>query len=725
MENNQKEKRSSVKAAGLKSAFVLENNEVLLTSFGNGNKAILEKKFDEDNAVSMQFNNKSGIVVDPIEYGYTVKSVRFAPQKNDGKTPTRDDPRHFSEEKSGKNPGDDMIHCRKAIEKQIFGQTFEDNIHIQLAYRIFDINKILAVHVNNIAYALNNATGIGEHDDLFQSLKLNSKDYDTFIKDVDRPDCDEKTKLFRRLVMTPRKNYFGDILTCDKEPREINRRGGFYGFIDKDKAEFLYYLLCLLGEVRQSTAHATDRLYSLDDNQQGHNSLINVKCLYNERIKKLNREFLNLSKKDITILFSVFGASTIDDKKALVGKYYDFVVRKTQKNIGFSIKQLREIMIENYKELLTVKGEKYNSVRPRLYRIFDYIIYDYYIANPASIEEIVSKLRINSTSDDVKRHIYIEEAQKAWNAVASKILNKVLPQMDTIMRNEFEEDGEINNISLDDMISCPKYAFSYVIYLLTQFIDAKEINDLVTTLINNFDDIASFVDVLKKTGLPCEFTEKYKLFINSKEIVNDLRIINSVARMPSKAEPNAKQQLYLDALEILGSNKDNKDLTDYLKLQLSPENKDHNFRNFIANNVINSSRFNYLVRYANPKRVRNIANNRKLIEFVLNGIPDMQILRYYNSCKQCELKECQPHFRKELADIITSLSEEGFHDVKQKSKGATERDIRDNLAKQASIRLYLTVLYLLVKNLVYVNSRYFMAFTILERDAKLYCSYDE
>ena len=39
--------------------------------------------------------------------------------------------------------------------------------------------------------------------------------------------------------------------------------------------------------------------------------------------------------------------------------------------------------------------------------------------------------------------------------------------------------------------------------------------------------------------------------------------------------------------------------------------------------------------------------------------------------------------------------------------------------QKAIIRLYLTVLYLLTKNLVYVNSRYFLAFHCVERDADI------
>ena len=73
--------------------------------------------------------------------------------------------------------------------------------------------------------------------------------------------------------------------------------------------------------------------------------------------------------------------------------------------------------------------------------------------------------------------------------------------------------------------------------------------------------------------------------------------------------------------------------------------------------------------------------------------------------------------RRELAKMIKSISFEDFKDVKQQAKG------RENVAKErakAVIGLYLTVMYLLVKNLVNVNARYVIAIHCLERDFGLY-----
>ena len=55
-----------------------------------------------------------------------------------------------------------MLGLKSELEKRFFGKNFDDNIHIQLIYNILDIEKILAVYVTNIVYALNNMLGEGD-----------------------------------------------------------------------------------------------------------------------------------------------------------------------------------------------------------------------------------------------------------------------------------------------------------------------------------------------------------------------------------------------------------------------------------------------------------------------------------------------------------------------------------------------------------------------------------
>ncbi len=61
-----------------------------------------------------------------------------------------------------------------------------------------------------------------------------------------------------------------------------------------------------------------------------------------------------------------------------------------------------------------------------------------------------------------------------------------------------------------------------------------------------------------------------------------------------------------------------------------------------------------------------------------------------------------------------------FKDVKQNTKHASKEEIAEKERLKAIISLYLTVLYLVFKNMVYVNSRYVIALHCLERDMYLY-----
>ena len=46
--------------------------------------------------------------------------------------------------------------------------------------------------------------------------------------------------------------------------------------------------------------------------------------------------------------------------------------------------------------------------------------------------------------------------------------------------------------------------FSKMIYMLTYFLDGKEINDLLTTLISKFDNIKEFLKIMKSSAVKVE-----------------------------------------------------------------------------------------------------------------------------------------------------------------------------------------------------------------------------
>lgn len=716
-------KKSRAKAAGLKSTFILSDDKLLMTSFGKGAVACPEKYIENTgNRISDASANPS--------LNVTLKKNQFHISGRTKEDAVADNPLRMYEKsnvveekkadtksikKSEKKPGDDLIHCRKNLEKIYFGRTFEDNIHIQLIYSILDIEKILAVHVNNIVFELDNLLRRegDEHDDLIGYMGLTREKYDKFRESKIYP-------LFEELLTKRRLGYFGTefVLPRDKT-----------GQIDQDKRDEyqkkMYYLLSILGQVRQATAHGDiatrASLYKLE--QSCKLNMVEAKNyldqLYSKRIRRLNKDFLKRAAKDLYILSEIYDVKTDQEKKELAERYYSFVVRKDYKNLGFSVRKLREVLLEKYEQNL--KNVRYDSVRARLYRMIDFVITSYYMEekNISHVQRLVDELR-GARKESEKLAIYYCEAEKLHSSI-KHLLKEHITKINGAYIAKIGEYAYEKTLIEDVIVPEKGHFFCEMIYFLTMFLDGKEINDLLTQLINKFDNINSFLEIMKEEELYVEFETDYQMFKDSDEIARELRVINSIARM-SEPEPSAKKIMFMEAAELLGYEKDEKELSKYIDAMLAKDGtervfygiRDNGFRNFIINNVIESNRFKYLVRYGNPKKIKALANNEAVVKFVLKDIPDEQIRLYYNSCNGCK-KNYYPEMRDDLADKILNLHFSDYADIAAGNKEQEKKERSKNI-----VRIYLTVLYLLLKNMVYINSRYFLAFHCLERDYVVY-----
>lgn len=717
-------KKSAAKAAGLKSAFVLNSNELLLTSFGNGNAAVPEKH-----------------IVDLTVEDINIKKPAFAATAETAVIGIHshidasiDNPLHRALETETRR---DLIGCADQLEQRFFGSTFSDNIHIQLIYNILDIEKLLTVHINHIIYVLNNLIRSDTAlDDLVGSLGSRTQS----LEDIMSPDPTKQNKVhlkenFVKLCNGNRLSYFGieveHIPTLDTEANgkgKATRKKPDPNALHLSAEEF-FHLLQVIGCARQALAHGSQKdiqyLYDINAQSNVEGALHILSKLYEDSILRLNSHFIDKSAKDFVILFNAFGAHTKEEKRSYVKEYYDFVVKKEYKNLGFSIKLLRECLQARCETCKALKDERYDSVRQKLNRFFDFTIYQHYKSHPAQHEILVGGLRASSGTEE-KNRIYMEETRKLWPEIEDRVLKHILPHISGDSISKIKPDSDVTQDMLKDvLISANATWFTKIMYLMTLFLDGKEINTLLTTLINKFENIASFLAVLHDRRMNAEFKPPYTLFANSAAVAKELRTLNSIARM-RRESVSAKKTMFVEAAQLLGYKKTDDELNKYLdddmlsKTNEAGKKKEMGFRNFIAKNVIGSSRFKYLVRYGHPGKIRHLAQNRQVVVFVLKGIPDSQIIRYYTSCISPAVAEDPQIMRSALADRLTGLSFEEFASVKQNDRFATPEEKQDKVRKQASIRLYLTVLYLLVKNLVYVNARYFMAFHCVERDRLLY-----
>lgn len=709
-------KKSSVKAAGMKSILV-SKNKMYITSFGKGNSAVLEYEVDNNDYNQTQLSSKCSSNIELR--GVNEVNITFSSKHGfeSGVEINTSNPTHRSGESSPVRG--DMLGLKSELEKRFFGKTFDDNIHIQLIYNILDIEKILAVYVTNIVYALNNMLGVKgseSHDDFIGYLSTNNI-YDVFIDPDNSSLSDDKKANVRKslskfnvLLKTKRLGYFGL-----EEPKTKDNR------VSEAYKKRVYHMLAIVGQIRQCVFHDKSGakrfdLYSFINNiDPEYRDTLDY--LVEERLKSINKDFIEDNKVNISLLIDMMKGYEADD---IIRLYYDFIVLKSQKNLGFSIKKLREKMLDEYG--YRFKDKQYDSVRSKMYKLMDFLLFcNYYRNDIAAGEALVRKLRFSMT-DNEKEGIYADEAAKLWGKFRNDFENIADHMNGDVIKELGKADMDFDEKILDSekKNASDLLYFSKMIYMLTYFLDGKEINDLLTTLISKFDNIKEFLKIMKSSAVnvECELTAGYKLFNDSQRITNELFIVKNIASM-RKPAASAKLTMFRDALTILGI--DDKTTDDRISeiLKLKEKGKGiHGLRNFITNNVIESSRFVYLIKYANAQKIRKVAKNEKVVMFVLGGIPDTQIERYYKSCVEVpDMNSSLEVKRSELARMIKNIRFDDFKNVKQQAKG------RENVAKErakAVIGLYLTVMYLLVKNLVNVNARYVIAIHCLERDFGLY-----
>ena len=715
-------KKSSVKAAGMKSILVSEN-KMYITSFGKGNSAVLEyevDKVDDNDYNKTQLSSKDN---SNIELGNVNEvNITFSSRRGfeSGVEINTSNPTHRSGESSSVRG--DMLGLKSELEKRFFGKTFDDNIHIQLIYNILDIEKILAVYVTNIVYALNNMLGIKKsesHDDFmgylstFNTYKVFTNPNGSTLSDDKKENIRKSLSKFNALLKTKRLGYFGL-----EEPKTKDTRAS------EAYKKRVYHMLAIVGQIRQCVFHDLSEhseydLYSFIDNSKKvyRECRETLDYLVDERFDSINKGFIQGNKVNISLLIDMMKGYEADD---IIRLYYDFIVLKSQKNLGFSIKKLREKMLDEYG--FRFKDKQYDSVRSKMYKLMDFLLFcNYYRNDVVAGEALVRKLRFSMT-DDEKEGIYADEAAKLWGKFRNDFENIADHMNGDVIKELGKADMDFDEKILDSekKNASDLLYFSKMIYMLTYFLDGKEINDLLTTLISKFDNIKEFLKIMKSSAVDveCELTAGYKLFNDSQRITNELFIVKNIASMRKPAS-SAKLTMFRDALTILGIDDNITDdrISEILKLKEKGKGI-HGLRNFITNNVIESSRFVYLIKYANAQKIRKVAKNEKVVMFVLGGIPDTQIERYYKSCVEFpDMNSSLEVKRSELARMIKNISFDDFKNVKQQAKG------RENVAKErakAVIGLYLTVMYLLVKNLVNVNARYVIAIHCLERDFGLY-----
>ena len=781
--NGAKSKKSVAKANGLKSTFKLGENKYFMTSFGKGNTALEEKDVEEStitdlrNTFKAEFadNDNTTIVINGVAGSAGVQ------------LPCNDA---------------NQLRAKSTIEKIVFGETYSDNMHIQIAYSVMNIKKLLAVYANNIIYTVNNLLKTDYNYDFLgmfptmNDFRKGSIAYNiiktqlintersgitptngtprrgTYFINKDSWKANRKTALKELELLVNQEpdsgiDFWGKLSYCIihrlgfrnyehikkaaesfEKIKNIGLCQYYFSDVFTDKKsepnmEYIYESLRLLGIMRQTAFHSSEIKKTGNKNSY---TLFEIDCcgekemkstldnITKKKIDALNDKFINTSSVNLNILFSAYPKA---DKSEIIKEYYDFSVRKVYKNMGFSVKALRETLLATEESIKNLTSKDFDSVRSKLYSLIDFVIYCHYKNNEDEAESFVSALRSlistkedeksGVTYDDKKNELYIKESKRLWKSIDRTVVEHIIPDVEKCKKSENikpllpDIERELKE-SIRDIIqhSDDLSYFSKAVYCICSFLDGKEINMFLSSLIQDFENIESFKRAIEYTDNDISFSKNFDFYNHCQNIAEELSFIKSIARM-NKSNIAVKQSTvkiksfqYFESAALFGEN-NQETVKELFKLESgkSPQKGAHVLRNFFINNVINSNKYRYVIRFVNPSNARKIMQNEAIVSFAIKEVDDSQIIRYCNSIGIAYDAE-NPDLDKMRNELSKKLMKVNFETF---AKVSNDRD--KNIEKEqlkALIGLYLAIIYLITKSLVRINTSYSIAFSVFERD---------
>lgn len=750
MERQKRRKKSGAKMAGVKSTFVI-GDTLLMTSFG-----------DRDEAVSEKNVNIIGEVEDlRTPEAYSVKyteseDIKIAKSKNNLRATIKSP--FFNTEKNAKSPEGEAYRRRVAehkakikaeYEKLVFGNTYDDNIHIQLISKILDIEKNFSIVMGNLSYAINNLSteqNIEKPEDYLGTEEIRSSD-EAVRRILPRYSYLYGYEITSNSDRKTRKNLTPGRIEAIKERIKLENEK-----IDLENIASLKKVLNVLAVIRTASVHGFDKniqkdikipvlKYNLDtQNINGGGFAEAIQSPLSKKMIAVKADYLKNSVVNIKFLEETLACLADDpyqQKRNIIKEYFDFAILKRYKNLGFSLTVLREEMLRLY----GMNFESKLNLRPRINSFCDYLLYDYFVnISSEDMTQLVEELR-SAAGEGQKEEIYKKTAdelkdryQGAFEHISQfKEKNVKKLKQNTIVSSQqlsfpFEDSTRFD--TTDFRIREKADLFCAMAYYITLFLDGKEINIFLTTLNNIFENIASFLGVMKRHAIECRFTDDFAMFEDAEYIAEKLKTVISLARMKKTLDVCSNQALS-DAIAVLGTSTahDDLDMRAYMDKYLFHTDEeederlqDRNLRNFLTTNVVQSRKFNYISRYCNLKEVPHFAKNKAVVTFVLKKMNDPTLIdRYYETvCPGAPKEKSYKEKLECLVSVVVDMNIDKLEKVNNAEtfshKGADDKSVKHRNVLRACVGLYLNVLYQVAKNLMNVNGRYTLAFAMTERD---------
>lgn len=716
-------KKSSAKTAGVKSVMKTSADTTVIAVFGKGNEAVLEKRIINNETTDINKSSKISVDAKSEKKRYVITSK----SRNAGKSTSAI--KGYTD-KPDEHSGLDLLGLKDELEQEIFDDNFQDNLRVQIAYNIFDIVKALAPVANNITYTLNSLDRKDGHKNDIIGFTLNySIAYNQFGTGND-PKVRKKKQDLQNYIANAKNNfiYYDDIFYHDEIISKNDKKISKNKTVSKLNSEKdIYYSLGLINFLRNSVSHFGDKFLLFKKDYQFMNGDLKNRLdeAFRQKVGSVNKNFIANEKNNLWLAANALNIKGDEGLKNLACELYKLSVLKSNKNLCFNLKKLRESAINKQIITLPFSERLLNTFKSKLYKIFDFVIIHHLTHNDNQfIDNFVDALR-KSHDDDEKEQLYEQYADELFNNKTLKAqLNKVIKSFSNGDYKKRENVIKINHAWIESVeIDNNAHDFSKLVYFISRFLDGKEINILLTSLISKFQVIDAFNKTVSElVGMneikPSDYAEKYGLFNDSGKIAEELNFIKSITKMTTKYENVSLESMYKDALLTLGVS-ENK--VDKLYKQYFYKNSKTKLSAFFKNNILESGRFKYVIKYLNPSHISKIAGNKAIAEFVLNRMPDTQIERYYISVVNPNgALTSKKNKINQIADLITKTNFYAFtgkalSNVKKGDK-SRKGDTPEREKKKALLSLYYTIVYIFVKNLVQINSCYLLGYFYLERD---------
>ena len=221
--------------------------------------------------------------------------------------------------------------------------------------------------------------------------------------------------------------------------------------------------MCIISLIRNSATHSKSSNSDTTDYIFGEFNSANKKALtetadnlikskidfinkgFSKNQKNNNKGFSKNQKNNIYRLLKA-KADTPENTARLIRRLYAFTIRKQDKNLGFSLKKLRECAIRSIEDMKGLLGDTYDTVRSKLYTLMDFVVYSYlkyHKDGKKFSKEMVEQLRA-AESDKVKDEIYRNEAEKLYDI---EIISQTINALTDDIKSDFDQPKD-NTISL-------------------------------------------------------------------------------------------------------------------------------------------------------------------------------------------------------------------------------------------------------------------------------------